>query len=44
MPQRYGKLKFACYTTNVTMSIIGNLPPMLFLIAIACVTLCCPIL
>ena len=31
MPQNYGKLKFACYTTNLTMSIIGNLPPMLFL-------------
>ena len=31
MPQNYGKLKFACYTTNLTMSIIANLPPMLFL-------------
>ena len=31
MSQNYGKLKFACYTTNLTMSIIGNLPPMLFL-------------
>ena len=31
MPQNYSKLKFACYTTNLTMSIIGNLPPMLFL-------------
>ena len=31
MPQNYSKLKFACYTTNLTMSIICNLPPMLFL-------------
>ena len=31
MRERYGRLKFACYTTNLTMSIIGNLPPMLFL-------------
>lgn len=26
------RLRTACYTTNVTMSIVGNLPPLLFLI------------
>lgn len=31
MEKRYQRLKLACYTTNLTMSIIGNLPPMLFL-------------
>lgn len=25
------RLKLACYTTNVTMSVVGNLPPVLFL-------------
>lgn len=31
MDKRYNRMKLACYTTNLTMSIIGNLPPMLFL-------------
>jgi len=31
MEQKYGRLKFACYTTNITMAVIGNLPPVLFL-------------
>ena len=31
MQQNYKRLKIACYSTNVTMSIIGNLPPLLFL-------------
>ncbi len=31
MEKRYQRVKLACYTTNLTMSIIGNLPPMLFL-------------
>lgn len=29
--QKYRRLKFACYTTNITMAVIGNLPPVLFL-------------
>lgn len=31
MDKRYNRVRLACYTTNLTMSIIGNLPPMLFL-------------
>ena len=31
MTQSYGRLKAACYTTNVTMSVITNLAPILFL-------------
>ena len=31
MTQGYGRLKAACYTTNVTMSVITNLAPILFL-------------
>ena len=31
MTPSYGRLKAACYTTNVTMSIITNLAPILFL-------------
>ena len=31
MKQRFGRLKAACYTTNVTMSVITNLAPILFL-------------
>ena len=31
MKNKYTRLRFACYTTNVTMSIIGNLSPILFL-------------
>lgn len=31
MTQKYARLKYACYTTNITMSIVGNLSPLLFL-------------
>ena len=31
MEQSYRRVKTACYTTSLTMSIIANLPPMLFL-------------
>ncbi len=31
MKSAYTRLKFACYTTNITMSVIGNLSPVLFL-------------
>lgn len=31
MNKRYTRLKYACYTTNITMSIVGNLSPVLFL-------------
>lgn len=31
MTQSYTRLKYACYTTNVSMSIVGNLSPLLFL-------------
>lgn len=31
MKQTYTRLKLACYTTNITMSIIGNLSPLLFI-------------
>ena len=27
----YTKVKYACYTTNITMSVVGNLSPLLFL-------------
>ena len=27
----YARLKYACYTVNVSMAVAGNLPPMLFL-------------
>ena len=27
----YTRLKLACYTTNVSMSVVGNLSPILFL-------------
>ena len=29
---KYTRLKAACYTTNVTMAVVGNLPPLLFMI------------
>lgn len=29
--KRYARLKAACYTTNITMAIIGNLSPLLFI-------------
>lgn len=31
MDPKFKRLKFACYTVNITMSIMGNLPPLLFL-------------
>ena len=31
MMQKYSRLKYACYTTNITMSVVGNLSPLLFL-------------
>ena len=31
MEKNYKRVKLACYTTNVTMSVIGNLSPLLFL-------------
>ncbi len=29
--QQIKRLKIACYTTNISMSVVGNLPPLLFL-------------
>ncbi len=31
MNHKYTRLKYACYTTNLTMSVVGNLSPVLFL-------------
>lgn len=31
MNQKYAKLRWACYTSNLAMSIVANLPPLLFL-------------
>lgn len=31
MEHKYAKLKTACYTTNLSMSVVGNLSPVLFL-------------
>ena len=31
MELKYKRLKAACYTTNITMSVVGNLSPLLFL-------------
>lgn len=31
MNKKYAVLKLACYSTNVTMAIIGNVPPVLFI-------------
>ncbi len=31
MTPKYTRLKCACYTTNITMSVVGNLSPVLFL-------------
>ncbi|MBQ8683784.1 MAG: MFS transporter [Clostridia bacterium] len=31
MENRYGRVKAACYTSNVAMSVVGNLSPLLFL-------------
>ncbi len=31
MKQTYTRLKYVCYTTNITMSVVGNLSPILFL-------------
>ena len=27
----YNRVKYACYTTNLSMSVVGNLSPVLFL-------------
>ncbi len=29
--QKYRRLKLACYTTNITMAVVANMPPVLFL-------------
>lgn len=29
--QKYKRLKYACYTANITMSVVGNLSPVLFI-------------
>lgn len=29
--KNYGRLKAACYTSNISMAVVGNLPPVLFL-------------
>lgn len=31
MHSKYNRLRYACYTTNLSMSVVGNLPPLLFL-------------
>ncbi|MBP3300593.1 MAG: MFS transporter [Clostridia bacterium] len=31
MKENFTRLKWACYTTNITMSVVGNLSPLLFL-------------
>ena len=31
MQKNYSGVKFACYTTNISMSIVSNLSPVLFL-------------
>ena len=31
MKSDYKRLKYACYTTNVSMSVVGNISPILFL-------------
>ncbi len=31
MDHKYKLLKYACYTTNITMSIVANLSPLLFI-------------
>ncbi len=31
MPNKYKRLKFACYTTSITMSVVANLSPVLFI-------------
>lgn len=31
MDKTYSRVKYACYASNITMAIIGNLPPVLFL-------------
>ncbi len=32
MNNKYKRLKYACYTINLSMSIVGNMPPLLFII------------
>ncbi len=31
MVKNYGRVKFSCYMTNITMAVVGNLSPILFL-------------
>lgn len=31
MESKYKRLELACYTTNISMSVVGNLSPVLFL-------------
>ena len=31
MDPKHKRVKYACYTTNITMAVVGNLPPILFL-------------
>ena len=31
MKSQYARLKAACYTSNISMSVVGNIPPLLFL-------------
>lgn len=31
MDKKFKRLKYACYTTNVSMSVVANLPPVLFI-------------
>ena len=31
MKNQYARLKAACYTSNISMSVVGNIPPLLFL-------------
>ena len=31
MNKQHKKLKMACYTVNVTMAVVGNISPLLFL-------------
>ena len=31
MPSKYARLKYSCYSTNLTMSVVANISPILFL-------------
>ena len=32
MDKTYSRVKYACYASNITMAVVGNLPPVLFLL------------